>query len=205
MAKSFLLSCPSCKKQLKAPADLLGKKIRCKGCKTVFTVKDPEGEKAVAEAPIKFADDDEEEGPAKPYGIVDTELGHRCPHCAGEMEEGDVICLHCGYNTETRERHSTKRVIEPTGGDYFVWLLPGIACVVLVLFCISWDVFQLIYFINYRREHIANEDDRMYVNCGLCCTIWTFVISAYVIFKAARFAILRLILHPKPPEKEIEA
>ena len=39
MATTIVISCPECDKQIKAPAELEGKKIRCKGCGHTFVVR----------------------------------------------------------------------------------------------------------------------------------------------------------------------
>ena len=49
--ETIVISCPECDKQIKAPADAVGKKIRCKSCEHVFVIKAP----AKAPAPIKAA------------------------------------------------------------------------------------------------------------------------------------------------------
>src|SRR5262245_52786911 len=129
----IVTSCPECKKQIRAPASALGKKIRCKACEHVFVVEAPPKGKAApskappakpgpppkavtpAKPPPKGAppakpSDDEFDQDSNPYGVTTTELGHRCPQCAAEMPSPDaIICLNCGYNTETREQFRTKK------------------------------------------------------------------------------------------------
>ena len=52
---------------------------------------------------------DGEEGD-NPYIVNTTNLAARCPFCAKEMaDQNAIICLHCGYNTLTRE----KELFEP--------------------------------------------------------------------------------------------
>src|SRR5262245_40920573 len=76
--------------------------------------------------PPAAAADDDEDG-KNPYGITDLDLAPRCPNCASEMEsEEAVVCLHCGYNTLTREWGKTEKVIATTGGEHFLYLLPGL-------------------------------------------------------------------------------
>src|SRR5262245_46068087 len=41
MAATIVVACPNCKKQLKGPADIQGKKIRCKACGHTFSVQGP--------------------------------------------------------------------------------------------------------------------------------------------------------------------
>ncbi len=56
MATPFVISCPECEKQIKVNSDLIGKKLRCKSCQTVFPVQSPEipeKEKKNSKAPVK--------------------------------------------------------------------------------------------------------------------------------------------------------
>ena len=149
MAEAITIACPECEKKLTVAAAAVGKKIRCKGCEHVFVVKAPAAEarrrpsrptkaadvkkKAAPEAKApkpKPPDDDEED--SKPYGITSVDTTPRCPECANELESEDaVICLTCGYNTRTRIRAETKAVEDVTGMMVFLWLLPGILCVLL--------------------------------------------------------------------------
>src|SRR5262245_43044783 len=88
--------------------------------------------------PIPVAGDaDEAEG--KSYGVADTDLTPRCPQCAAEMEsEEAIICLNCGFNLKTREILARRKVKEMTGGDRFLWLLPGILCTLGIIIMISY-------------------------------------------------------------------
>src|SRR2546429_590559 len=43
------ISCPSCRRQLRVPDDLLGKTVRCPGCQSTFTAEDPD---AVADVDV---------------------------------------------------------------------------------------------------------------------------------------------------------
>jgi DNA-directed RNA polymerase subunit M/transcription elongation factor TFIIS len=162
---TIVITCPECDKQIKLPAEAVGKKIRCKNCEHVFVVKPPAAREAISEAktkppaapakkgakPAKPApaakppvDDDDETGPARRgYGITDLDLGIRCPQCAAEMKnEEQVICLNCGYNKVTRERIRTRKVKEVTGSDRFLWLLPGMLAVLGVLLMIGYCFFH---------------------------------------------------------------
>src|SRR5205085_12090110 len=79
--------------------------------------------------PVRSALDEELEADSNPYGVSTLDLSPRCPNCANELESADaLICLHCGYNTQTRRWASTKKTIEHTGGENFAWLLPGLIC-----------------------------------------------------------------------------
>jgi hypothetical protein len=218
MATMIPINCPHCRKVNKGPAELMGKKLRCKNCGEIFTVqktkapppKAPAGKPAKKAKPAQEEDapvlalapeETEEEGPARPYAVTDLDLTPRCPHCANEIEEGAIICLHCGYNTQTRERFTTRKTIEHTGMDYFLWLLPGVLCVILVLLCIGGISYAWVMFDDHYKEN-ANA---WWVGMvfGTFAKIYSTVIELFIIFFAGRFAIKRLILNPTPPEKII--
>src|SRR6476659_6476046 len=145
-------SCPKCEKQIKAPADLVGKKIRCKECLHVFVVKKSaviktadkpaekvgKGGKADAakgqKGAVAVKADDPADEDGKAYGVTDHDFMPRCAYCAKELEEeGQVVCLNCGYNHRTRERINVAKTYEPTGGEWFIHLLPGIVCALVTL------------------------------------------------------------------------
>jgi predicted Zn finger-like uncharacterized protein len=217
----MVITCPECDKQINAPDHLAGKKIRCKDCGHVFVVpaavkaaatkakpaakpapkKGPAAEAAKAKAKPKApspaakpADDDEDD--PNPYGVTELDLTPRCPHCAGEMEDEEaVVCLHCGYNTHTRLHHGTTKTIEHTFWDWFLWLLPGIACVLFIGALIGEDI----WYVRYLPDAIK---DQWYGFLGWGgFQLWNVIISLFMMFFAGRFAIKRLILHPRPPEK----
>jgi DNA-directed RNA polymerase subunit RPC12/RpoP len=212
MADTITVTCPECEKAMKAPADAQGKKVRCKACGHTFVIKGgkkdkpaadkPPGKAAAAKpapkpAPKKGAADDDDEDDGNPYGLTSTEKGHRCPECANEMESEDaVVCLHCGYNTLTRQRHQTRKVHDTTGSDQFIWLLPGILCVITIIILIALDIW-------YAMQIKGLVKDAWYEFIGSgACTLWFIIISLFGMFFAGRFAVKRLILHPMPPEIE---
>ena len=211
MASTLIVSCPECDKQMKAPAELEGKKVRCKGCGTTFVVRAPARKAAAKPAPKAAkpkpvpakpakpapAADEEEQG-SNPYGVTEESFATRCPHCAQELESEDaVICLHCGYNTITRERISTTMTVEHTFWDWTLWLLPGILCILVILGCIGCIVFTFIW----MGDIIAQNKDEWWAFAPRSFYLWVPVLNGFIIFFAGRFAIKRLIFHPRPPEK----
>ncbi len=219
MATTITVTCPECEKQIKAPPEIVGKKIRCKSCGHTFHAKADAGpdEPAPAEA-FKLAPDkeaakapakgkpgpppEEDEENANPYGVTNLDLTARCPSCANEMEsEEAVVCLHCGYNTLTRERARTRKIHDVTGGEQFLWLLPGILCVISVFICIGLAAWIIIGRMVYNPD---GEYAKYQLQGATCCTVWWTVLQIWLIYKETRFAINRLILHPKPPEREEE-
>jgi DNA-directed RNA polymerase subunit RPC12/RpoP len=204
MAETITIICPTCEKPIKAPESVVGKKIRCKGCGETFTAKAPKEPRPPKEKPgkksdaIKAAGDEDEEG-AGAYGLTEEYLGARCPECAEAMGDDDVICLNCGYNTITRLRARPKKVRETTGGDVFLWLLPGILCAIAALFLLTWLTGNVIF--RATRTDLA-QYDKMVVNVADCCLLWFSIFQIWLIYKSTRFAIKRLIQNPTPPEIE---
>jgi hypothetical protein len=213
MATTILIVCPECGKQIKAPENVLGKRVRCKFCQASFTAskgpaKGPPGKPGKAaqkpagpakpSKPAKPVDDDDDDDP-NPYGMSEVSLAPRCPECANEMEEGDIICLICGYNTQTRERYKTTKTYDNTIGDQIVWLLPGILCVLVVLGVILFDVWYLMK-INDLIEEEASWYLYMWRHHGI--KTWVVIMSLIIIFFTGRFAIKRLIINYARPEVE---
>jgi DNA-directed RNA polymerase subunit RPC12/RpoP len=182
MAIQIDIVCPECHKQMKAPGELQGKKIRCKECGHVFVVA----------APKPRVEED-----ADSYGVVKDDEGvARCPHCAGEMASADaVICIHCGYNTATRQRVGTRKVVESTAGDQFAWLLPGIIAAVSILVLIGLDLFYCL-----AVPDLVDKGDYEFIGYkGF--RLWFVIMSLFAMFFAGKFAWKRLIVEPTPPER----
>lgn len=202
MADAILIACPECNKKLRTPSRLQGKKIRCKACGHTFTAQaGAAGQEsdAVGKAPkTKAGKQADLHADFNPYAVTETDLSPRCPHCAAEMESADaIICLHCGYNTRTRERHQTKAVYYTTGMDYFIWLLPGIVCAIVVLGLIGFIVFLVLGL----KDLVEANKDAWWVFGLKAMQVWGTVFALFAMFFAGKFAIRRLIFHPKPPER----
>jgi DNA-directed RNA polymerase subunit RPC12/RpoP len=210
MASTIAISCPNCDKDIQVPADLAGKKIRCKECQEVFVVKAPAppprspAKKPKPSQPSKPAKKEEPEeqyydDDGSPYKVTSMDFVTRCPYCAKEMESDDaVICLNCGYNTQTRFRVESKKTFERTGGDWFWWLLPGIGCALGVLLTIGIIVVFWLLFPDWYEE----VQDWYGGFFGLWARLWGTVIMCFIGFILAKFAIKRLIFNYLPPEKE---
>jgi hypothetical protein len=215
VATSIIISCPQCHKQSKAPAEVLGKKIKCKACGHIFAAGEPTGKASPPKAGKKGKKDEPERLEVKsfaqqmieeefkddsnPYDVTNTDLRPRCPHCAMAMEEGDVICLGCGYNTQTRIHGVTVRVMGATIFERILWLLPGIGCVLAVFGLIALIFYLWIGLLNDAR---ANQDSWLFWFFGNFPTqVYGTVLCLFAIWFAGYFAVRRLIFHPHPPEK----
>ncbi len=221
MAETVAVSCPECGKNMKIRAETLGKKIRCKGCDEVFVARDS-GKTAVTSKPaskpapkpaakakpaapaaasniVPFKEEEDEEG-SNPYGITELSTSARCPECANEMEsEEAIICLHCGYNTQTRIRAETKVTVDTTPGDVVVWLMPGILCVVGIILLLTGDI----VFCVFIDDWVDGSDTWSWMN-WFFWKFWGSIINCFIMFFLGRFAVERLIMNSTPPEIEVK-
>lgn len=215
MPGSPIITCPECAKKFKGKGDLRGKKIRCPFCKEPFVVKaaaeedDSErtlpprksppaaGKKSAVKgafAPPAIDDDDDDN--ENPYSVTELDIAPRCPNCASEMEsEEAVVCLHCGYNTLTREWGKTERVFATTGGEHFLYLLPGIICAVVILLQIIGMLFYCVVLPFQVGTTFWRFTDHESMR------VWTTVAGMFDIWPLGYFAFNRLVLKPKPPPK----
>jgi predicted Zn finger-like uncharacterized protein len=218
------ITCPNCQQQLTVPESVRGKKVRCKSCAGVIPV--PVGamdtrvrtEEAQAKATSSAAQ--EEEGIAKdPYAVTETSLAPRCPHCAYELDPPDSrICLHCGYDMIRRQRRASIKTFDRTGGDWFMWLLPGIACLLAFLLIIGFGIYYHYYlpsqwFARWDAAFDAAGGDRFKVvekvseeslwvylfHPGI--EVWLYVFFIWLLWKSGKFAVKRLVLNYMPPER----
>jgi hypothetical protein len=196
MANPIAIECPECHKEMKAPAELQGKRIKCKGCGHAFVVKAAAAPAAAVKKPV----DDEDEGPAGPYEFKQIQLKPRCPECAKELPSEDTaVCINCGYNMRTRTRVQTKKTVNITSADRFMWQLPGYLC---ILFIVVLVILDLLY---WRWEPTKDELARSYwawLSYG-GFKVWGIVASLFVIAGLGTFAFKRLILNNEPPEIEV--
>ena len=210
MAALILITCPKCKKQAKGPAELQGKRIRCKACGQEFAVRAPAANPSAA-APQKAAA--KEAGqvktktppPAKseteiekdPYKLSDIAESTRCPQCAAEMESPEaILCLNCGYNTRTLQRMTTIRTYAFTPLDWAAWLAPGILCALGVLAMIGLLCF---FWIPAGMERIGSNTWWGYRWGPL--QIYGSVAACLAGYFLGKFAYRRLVRDFRPPEK----
>jgi hypothetical protein len=221
MPALYGITCPHCRKQGKGPIELEGKYIRCRNCKRSFQVKistqakagppaqegpgiyafagEGGGTSQQEEAPLRVLPVmDEEEESSNPYGVTDLDERRRCPYCADLMEEEDVLCLNCGYNTQTRQHIRTERTFANTPGDIFVWLLPGILCVLAIFATIGMDLVWWFFLEPYWWKPMDDFLEHPSISIGI--RVWGVIFSMFAMYFLGRFAFRRLILHPTPPE-----
>jgi predicted Zn finger-like uncharacterized protein len=238
MATTFVIACPECGKQVKVTDEHVGKKVKCKACGTVYPVKDPAGKgpppapakakskPTQAKAPTKaevpeppaeepstgyrFEDDDDENAP-KQYSLAQTD-DHlpRCPFCAKEMESHEaLICLNCGYNTRTRTRPNVQQVYAPTFGEYFIWLLPGIMCVLTMIGLLVWYIIFWLRIVGWMSDSVFEDEKGPPVTYlgGLgpgFCRLYLALITLAIYVPLTRIAWRRLVKNNRPPETKIK-
>jgi predicted Zn finger-like uncharacterized protein len=207
MAGALVLSCPQCDTKIKVRAELQGKRVRCKSCGHTFVApvaparRGPDPTAIKAKNPPRPARSRPDEDDPNPYGVTKLDMTARCPHCAKEMESADaIVCIHCGYNTVTRESVKLKKTYETTGQDRFMWLLPGILCVLLMFCACGFDFFFWFGLQSAVWDTIDQDWDLPSLALGI--RVWEIIMSLFVMFFAGRFAIRRLIFNREPPEFE---
>jgi hypothetical protein len=130
--------------------------------------------------------------------VTTIDLSPRCPNCANEMEsEEAIVCLHCGYNTMSRAQSRTRAIRDVTGGDQFLWLLPGILCAVGVALLIAIDVTYCLMI-----EQWINVEEWYGIVAHMGVKLWLVIISLFIMYYLGRFAIKRLLINNTPPEIE---
>jgi hypothetical protein len=186
MPATLDVTCPKCGKALKVPAELEGKKIKCKDCATVIPVTSgakpakaakpavaarpaskPAVKAAAAPPPEKpkspFLDEEEEEDPLrpKPMGVVHEEDVARCPHCAKELDPPDAtVCVNCGFNNVTRMKAESKKTYAPEAADWMTHLGPGLVALFLVIALIVIDIVCWINMNDWVAGSAMEKDDK---------------------------------------------
>jgi hypothetical protein len=223
MPDTLDVKCPNCAKVLKVPAQLAGKKVKCKGCDTAFPVPAPGAKPAAAAGkpvaapppePVKtnpFADDEDEldeQGRVKAMEVLKESDVPRCPHCTVELDPPDAkVCYRCGFNNVTRIKAETKKVIAADATDWMSHLGPGILALILVVILVVIDI---ICYANMREWMVGSwfeEDEKdilgnkkMLVKPGAFIAL-IIAFSIIGILPLGRFAFKRLVLDYKPEEK----
>jgi len=199
MAGTLSITCNECKKTMQVPEVLAGKRIRCRGCGATLAVKKlvPQATAIPVEKKAATGMDDEWQK-ASAYGLERLDDQVRCAFCANDLEDGQIVCLKCGYNMQTRERHGTRILHEQTVGDYVLWHLPSAVCVLIVLACIGFGV------IVWTETPDLGELGE-YIQKWRWGAVYTTALLLAIIFWAGRFAVKRIFYHPHPPEFEKHA
>lgn len=183
--------CPSCQHASKAPAELKGKKLRCKRCKNVFVVG------AVAAEAARVQQHLDAEIDRNPYGVTTENLAARCPFCAMAMDPPDArICLHCGYDMVKRRRLESRNTYETTALDYMLWHLPTVACFIGIFVVIGFCIFCGWNMADWTKETWFDE----IIPPG-CYTTWLSIVGIALIWFQGKFVFKRLVYNLHPPEK----
>ena len=220
MSDMLDVSCPNCDKELKVPSEFAGKRVKCRGCEEVFTIKaagkpkpparkpDPKPEPKPEPKPPVAEDDDDDDGPAKSMGITKEDDVARCPHCVKELDPPDaVVCLHCGFNNQTRIKAGTQKVIAADASDWMLHLAPGIIALIIVIAIVALDAYCWVHMRGWLKDSILELDEKdlsdrkkMVVPPGAFIA-FILVFSAMIVIPATRFVFRRLILGYKPEER----
>ncbi|MCI0380617.1 MAG: hypothetical protein L0215_23780 [Gemmataceae bacterium] len=184
-----IITCPNCSEKFKGKGQLVGKRIKCPFCTQPFVVPG-----AAKKAAGKAALDDDD---PNPYGITHLDIRPRCPHCANLMADEDAfICLHCGYNTLTRELGQTKKLVALSGSEQLGHLVPGFiwaGVVVLLLIGVMFYCLKLQYMLPEKWANIFGHES---------LKMWFTLIALGLSWGLGYLAVKRLVLEPRPEEKK---
>ena len=207
-----IIACPACTKKFKGKEGLTGKRIKCPLCTTPFvvTAEHLQSGKAKADAPVKVQADkqasakarvtwNKEDENSEGYKLGQFDLRARCPNCANLMEsEEAIVCVFCGYNTQTRTWGATINAMSITGGQHFVHLIPGLSfLLLLIVFAVGLLFFCLELpplVVGTWAEFFDHESMRMWIIGIALAFMWAF----------GMLTVRRLVLNPKPKEIEKE-
>jgi len=202
------ITCPECKKVIAVPPDLLGKKVRCKGCSKVFEAQKPappkETAKPAEEDKKKQQAGDDPDDDGKAYGMHDMILQARCPNCAKELSsEDDILCIFCGYNNLTRQIAQTRKTYDITGSDIFFWNLHGIIGFIICLILLTFNIIYMLKIDEWCSPEEGKTDAPWF---GFLAhgsiKLWLYIISGFILFSVGKFSFIRLVYENRPKEEE---
>lgn len=200
MPAPAVIICPLCQSRFKGKPELGGKKIKCPSCEKPFVVPNedapappPKPKPKPAKVAVAAPDDD------AAYGVTSVDTTYRCPHCAEEMLSADaVICVHCGYNTLTRQQGETKKLYTVTRQEHFMYLVPALSAagvfVGLIIAMIFYDTVVPSMLAGSGMSWITHESLRM----------WTTLVLLALLWAIGTFAFRVLVMAPRPPDVEKE-
>lgn len=96
----------ACGKRLQVKDELAGKKVRCPNCKQPLKIPDaPAAAAPAAGSPAAGGFGGADSGMEDLFDEVGLKQrqGATCPNCTSDMKPGAILCIECGYNTQTGE------------------------------------------------------------------------------------------------------
>jgi hypothetical protein len=116
------------------------------------------------------------------------------------MESADaIVCIFCGYNTETRDIGSTTTVYAITPGEHFKWLMPGLGNALTIIFLavfVFWFCLVLPTVVKPKSWWALLDHESM--------RMWFTLLALGAMWPLGFFAYKRLIMEPKPRERKKE-
>src|SRR5262249_23458986 len=208
----------NCGNASKAPAEIAGKKIRCKQCQTVFVAEasapkaaaapaakavsvKPVGKPAAAAKAMPKTDEDEYSIAKNPYVMREENLAAGCPFCAFPLDPPDSrICLNCGYDMQKRKRHDSRQTYEHTFADYLVYHLPTIFCFFTICIVIVIDVLSIIFAEPIMEGSWFEEDPGKYLIKPGIIPVYVILLTGIFIVTPCVYKIYKRLRNFTPPE-----
>lgn len=195
----------------KATKAQAGKGTRVKPPPPPTKAEAPEAPAEVEPAGYRYVEDDEDPNAPKQYTVQQDESTlPRCPFCAVEMESAEaLICLNCGYNTRTRQRPEVRQVYAPTAMEWFLWWLPAILCILIMIGMLVWYIIFWMRIEGWMADSWFEDEPgppRTFLG-GLgpgFMRLYLGLFTAFCYVPLIRFVVKRLIKNPRPPERKIK-
>lgn len=140
-----ITNCPSCERKVKVPETLMGKKVKCPSCGTVFTAAPaaPAGFDPLEQDPYIFKEEQKEEEPVRKR--------KRVPDDEDDEEEGDE---------EPEEREPKPRRIRPKRvGDLSALKAPAITLLVVGILSLLFNLWMLFGLMRARSQPMPARPD----------------------------------------------
>jgi hypothetical protein len=143
---TLVVDCPSCLRKLRVPDDLMGLKVKCPACATVFTASESPAAEAPTPAPSPGPDFEPTPAVLEPTPSTAYDSSQKiCPVCRESIPVEARRCRHCGEvfgdedgagrESAPRLRRRVRRDAEPHRGTLI--LVFGILSIVLGLMYVS--------------------------------------------------------------------
>jgi len=169
--------------------------------------------KATAPTPALKPEDDPNSPDHDPNKYVLAQTNDtlpRCPFCAKEMPSAEaIICLHCGYNTVTRQRPHVEHVYAPTAVEWFLWWLPAILLILTMIGMFVWYLFFWGLIEEWLADSWFEEEKGPPVEYlggfspGMF-RLYHGLLIAFLYVPMVRFVYKRLVKNHRPPERKIK-
>jgi hypothetical protein len=183
---STVIHCPSCNRNLRVPANLMGQRVKCPSCDAVFVAEQPSGEEPI----LEFAEEQTPTQPSRPRDLPGEEQDderespprRRRPHPRPEEDYDEELSEEEAYDQQGRTGRRRRRMdMAPHRGTLILVLgILGFFFLPFVLGPMAWimgsnDLKEM------RARRMDPEGEGM-TNAGRICGIVSTIIGFSCLF-----------------------